>query len=177
MHIVLFVYRKLKWKLKDLLLEVHRRELLKHINGGEKLYLENKIKLIYPEKLTIGHNVCIGADAYINCKGGVTIGDHSILSRRVTIYSYDHNFKNPSCLPYDDEVILKQVHIGRYVWIGMNATIAPGTEIGDGAVVGMGTVVSGKIPENAIVVSNKARIVGYRDEHHTKFLVYKGRFL
>jgi len=140
------------------------------------LHLEGKIMLIYGENLTLGRNVHIGADAFINCKGGVTIGDHSILSRGITIYSYDHNFKNPSCLPYDDEVIFKPVHIGRYVWIGMNATIAPGTEIGDGAVIGMGSVVSGNIPENAIVVSPKTRIIGYREGEVTKNLAAEEQF-
>jgi len=140
------------------------------------LHLEGHITVIYGERLTLGQNVHIGADAYINCKGGVTIGDNTILSRNITIYSYDHNFKNPRSLPFDDEVILKPVHIGRYVWIGMNVTIAPGTQIGDGAVVGMGVVASGNIPENAIVVSDKARIIGYRDPDHTRSLVNEGCF-
>ena len=177
MAIIRSLYRRCNQKLSKVLLGLHQRDLLKSINGGEDLRLEGRIMLIYGENLTVGRNVHIGADSYINCKGGVTIGEHTILSRRVTIYSYDHNFKNPSCLPYDDEVIIKPVHIGRYVWIGMNATIAPGTEIGDGAVVGMGAVVSGKVPENAIVVSERVRIVGYRDPEHTKALVDEGRFL
>lgn len=159
-----------------MLLALHRRNLLRSVNGGKGLHLEGKITVIYGENLTLGQKVHIGAGAYINCKGGVTIGDHTILSRRVTIYSYDHNFKNPSDLPYDGEVILKPVHIGRYVWIGMNVSIAPGTEIGDGAVIGMGSVVSGNIPKNAIVVSPKTRIIGYRDGETTKKLASEEQF-
>jgi acetyltransferase-like isoleucine patch superfamily enzyme len=94
----------------------------------------------------------------------------------VTIYSYNHNFKCPEQLPYDSRLILEPVHIGNYVWIGMNATIAPGSVIGDGAIIGMGTVVSGSIPENAIVVNSKPRIVGFRDPGLTKNLADKGAF-
>jgi len=176
MGIILAVYRNCKRRLRQVSLDLHRRNLLKSVNGGTGLHLEGKIMVSHEENLTLGQNVHIGKDAYINCKGGVTIGDYSVLSRDVTIYSYDHNFKNPRMLPYDDDTILKPVHIGRYVWIGMNVTIAPGTKIGDGAVIGMGTVVSGEIPENAIVVSDKPRIVGYRDTEHTKALISGRKF-
>lgn len=174
--IVLSAYRKLKRKVKKKLLDIHRRELLRDIKGGEALFLEDKIMLIHPENLTLGRNVYIGAHAYIQCKGGVTIGDHTILSRRAVIYSYDHKFHGCSRLPFDEETINRPVQIGRYVWVGMNVTITPGTRIGDGAVIGMGTVVSGDIPENAIVVGAKSRIVGYRDREHTTKLAQKGRF-
>jgi len=176
MNVILAIYRYLKLRLDKIFLAHHRRNLLKRVIGGSGLHLEGKIMVIHCERLTLGQNVHIGADSFINCTGGVTIGDYTILSRHVTIYSYDHNFKDPGLLPYDNGIIPKPVHIGRYVWIGMNVTIAPGTEIGDGAVVGIGTVVSGKIPENAIVVSEKARIVGYRESEHTKTLVNEGKF-
>jgi len=174
--LVIAVYRKLKRKVEKKLLEIHRQQLLREVKGGEALCLAGKIKLIYPENLTLGRNVYIGCDAYINCKGGVTIGEHTILSRRVVIYSYDHNFKRCTSLPFDSESVKRPVHIGCYVWVGMNVTITPGTIIGDGAIIGMGTVVSGNIPENAIVVSAQTRIVGYRDEEHTKKLVQEGQF-
>ncbi len=58
----------------------------------------------------------------------------------------------------------------------MNVTITPGTKIGDGAVIGMGTVVSGDIPDNAIVAGVKTRIIGYRDKEHTSMLALEGRF-
>lgn len=176
MHIILFIYRKVKRRLKNWLLNLHRCELLKRINGGNKLFLEDKIKLIFAENLTLGQNVYIGAEAYINCLGNVTIGDHTILSRRVTIYSYDHNFKEPDRLPFDDKNVKRPVHIGSYVWIGMNVIITPGTTIGDGAIIGMGTIVSGDIPENAIVVGSKGRIVGYRDKELTNKLVEAKQF-
>ncbi len=176
MNIISLFYRAVRRYLDRILLNWHRQRLLKCVNGGKGLHLEGKIMLIYGENLTLGEHIHIGKDAYINCKGGVTIGDYSVLSRGVTIYSYDHNFKNPRCLPYDDDVVLKPVHIGRYVWIGMNVTITPGTKIGDGAVIGMGTVISGEVPENAVVVNDKPRIIGYRDAEHTKTLVNGRQF-
>lgn len=176
LNMLLLVFRKLKRNVKKKLLNLHRKELLRYIKGGQDLSLEDKIHLIYAENLTLGRNVHIGADAYINCRGGVTIGDHTILSRRVVIYSYDHNFKECSLLPFDEQSVERPVYIGRYVWVGMNVIITPGTRIGDGAVIGMGTIVSGNIPDNAIVVGATTRIVGFRDKERTRKLVQQERF-
>lgn len=170
------IVRKVHYHFMRMRIIYHRKNILKQINGGYSLHLEGLINVIYPRNLTLGANVHIGADAYINCRGGITIGEHTILSRRVTIYSYDHNIKSPTRLPYDSKVILKPVNIGKYVWVGMNVTITPGTVIGDGAIIGMGTVVSGIIPENAIVVGAKTRIIGYRDPFLTKNLTDQGLF-
>lgn len=176
MGIVTLLYRKPKKMLKRILLALHRKRILKEVNSGEGLHLEGKIRLIQGNNLCLGQYVHIGANAYLNCTGGVSIGDHTILSRNVTIYSYDHNFKKSDCLPFDDQIVKKPVQIGSYVWIGMNVTIVPGTKIGNGAVIGLGSVVSGSIPENAIVVSQKTQVIGYRDKDKTQKLASAKHF-
>ncbi|MCH7846846.1 MAG: acyltransferase [Planctomycetes bacterium] len=173
---MLSALRSVRDRVERFALERHRRSILKVVRGGEGLHLDGKVLFVHAERLTLGRNVHIGHGACFNCLGGITVGDHTIISGQVTIYSYDHAFKRPSRLPYDDEVTPKPVYIGRYVWIGMNVTIAPGTIIEDGAVIGIGTVVSGHIPANAIVVSPKPRVVGYRDESHTRALAQQERF-
>ena len=52
--------------------------------------------------------------------------------------------------------------VGHDVWIGHEALILGGSNIGDGAVIGARAVVAGEIPAFAIVVGNPAKIVGYR---------------
>ena len=169
-------FRTIKNSIDCAILEAHRQSILKYIHGGEGLYLNGKILLAHGHNLSLGKNVHIGHDSSLNCRGGISIGDHTILSGNVTIYSYDHGFKGACRLPYDKSVTHKPVCIGQYVWIGMNVTIAPGTVIEDGAVIGIGTVVSGHIPANAIVVSPKPRIVGYRDSERTRALYEQGMF-
>jgi acetyltransferase-like isoleucine patch superfamily enzyme len=161
----------------DFRLWFHRRRLMSEINGGEHLHLEGIINVVAPEKLFLGTNVHIGRGAYLNCLGRVSIGDYTIISRHATIYSYDHDFKSGDMLPFGPKTILKPVEIGRYVWIGMNVCIAPGTKIGDGAIIGLGAVVSGLVPENAICVNAKTRIVGYRDPKITADLAARKQFL
>ena len=54
--------------------------------------------------------------------------------------------------------------IGNDVWIGTRATILPGATLGNGVIVGAGAVVSGQVPDYAIVSGNPARVVRLRFE-------------
>jgi virginiamycin A acetyltransferase len=47
--------------------------------------------------------------------------------------------------------------VGNDVWLGQNATILPGVQIGDGAVVGANSVVASDVAPYAIVAGNPAR--------------------
>ena len=52
--------------------------------------------------------------------------------------------------------------IGHDVWIGDGATIMPGASVGSGVIVGARAVVTGPVPDYAIVAGNPARIVRMR---------------
>lgn len=56
----------------------------------------------------------------------------------------------------------KRVKVGSDVWIGRNAIILSGVNVGDGAVVGAGAVVTKDVPPYAVVAGNPARIIKYR---------------
>jgi acetyltransferase-like isoleucine patch superfamily enzyme len=53
--------------------------------------------------------------------------------------------------------------IGDDVLIGAGAVILPGTRIERGAVIGAGSVVSGHVPEYAIVAGAPAKVIGHRE--------------
>ena len=115
-----------------------------------------------PENLTLGNNIRIGYGCFFYCKGGIEIGDNSILSRDIIIYSSNHDYQGKA-VPYDNKYNHKPVKIGKGVWIGMGVMITPGVEIGDGAIIGMGTVVSKNIDSGDIVVGAEQKVVSTRD--------------
>jgi acetyltransferase-like isoleucine patch superfamily enzyme len=120
----------------------------------------------YPDGLTVGEHVRIGRGCFLFCLGGLTIGDGTIISRNVTIYTANHDTSGRS-IPYDDQYVGRPVAIGRGVWIGMDARVAPGVTIGDGAIIGMGTVVATDVEPGAIVVGAPQRAVGRREADAT----------
>ncbi|GAB5512152.1 MAG: CatB-related O-acetyltransferase [Hyphomicrobiales bacterium] len=75
------------------------------------------------------------------------------------IHEPDRIFGYPASLPQGRDTV-----IGHDVWIGMNAIIMPGSTIGNGVIVGAGTVVSGAVPDFAIVAGNRAEVVKMRFE-------------
>ncbi len=54
------------------------------------------------------------------------------------------------------------ITVGEDVWMGANAGVTDGVEIGPHAVVGMGAVVTRDVPAWAIVGGAPARIIGDR---------------
>ncbi len=91
---------------------------------------------------------------YIQGIGRVYIGDYTQIAQNVGIISANHDVHDNST--YN----AKEVRIGSYCWIGMNAVILPGVELGDFTVVGAGSVVTKSFPEGYCVIGgNPARII------------------
>lgn len=131
-------------------------------NKGKNVKVVGYSRFLNPENLILGNNVRIGYGGFFYCKGGIDIGDNTIISRDVTIYSSNHDYKG-NAIPYDNNYIHKPVKIGRGVWIGMGVMITPGVNIGDGAIIGMGTVISKDINNGEIVVGSGQKVVSKRD--------------
>ena len=53
----------------------------------------------------------------------------------------------------------KPTRIGHRVWIGSNCVVLAGSEIGDNVIVSAGSVVSGRVPPNSIVLGNPAKVI------------------
>lgn len=88
----------------------------------------------------------------------VEIGNNVLIASKVFISDTNHGcYKelNVSYLkipPRERELVSSPVKIGNNVWIGENAVILAGSEIGDGCVIGANSVISRVIPENSVVV-------------------------
>ena len=108
-----------------------------------------------------GKNTRVGEHVFINmgCKfqdqGGITIDDGAQIGHNVVLATLNHNLdpEKRTGLTY------APIHIGKNVWIGANATVLPGVNIGDGAVVAAGAVVTKDVEPNTIVGGVPAKVI------------------
>lgn len=143
---------------------------------GCNVRIQGYSRILDPEGLQLDDDVRIGYNAFLFCKGGISIGRGTIISRNVTIYSANHEY-DADFVPYGPNYVNKPVRIGRGVWIGMNACILPGVTIGDCAIIGMGAVISRDVEAGSIVGGQPPRVLGRRDQPVISTLLSEEKFL
>ncbi|TCP21489.1 acetyltransferase-like isoleucine patch superfamily enzyme [Scopulibacillus darangshiensis] len=109
----------------------------------------------FGKNITIGKNVFFNTGCSFQDRGGISIGDGSMIGMNVTIATLNHGLP----LETRNTTYPSPVIIGENVWIGSNATILPGVTIGDNSVVAAGAVVTKDVPENIVVAGVPAKAV------------------
>jgi acetyltransferase-like isoleucine patch superfamily enzyme len=112
----------------------------------------------------IGANTRINRNCCLDGRGPLAIGDNVSVSPEVAIITTQHRLGSA-----DFALESRPVVIEDHVWIGMRATILPGTTIGRGAVVAAGAVVSGKVAPLAVVGGVPARPIAQRPEEAARY--------
>jgi UDP-2-acetamido-3-amino-2,3-dideoxy-glucuronate N-acetyltransferase len=123
-------------------------------------------------EVTIGERCSIGQNVMIGPR--VKIGDDCKIQNNVSVYEgvtlEDGVFCGPSCVftnvvnpraEVSRKAEFKRTLVRRGATIGANATILCGHTIGAYAFVGAGAVVTGDVPDHALMVGTPARRVGW----------------
>lgn len=114
--------------------------------------------------IEIGANCSVNDFCVLYGHGGLTIGDDVRIATHTVMVAADHTFDDPDVPIRKQEVKLEPISIGDDVWIGANACILGGVEIGKGCVVGAGSVVTQSLEPYSVAVGNPARVVKKRGE-------------
>jgi len=94
----------------------------------------------------------------------VEMGDYVMIAPGVALLDRFHHFDRLDIpMAKQGASDRKVIKIGNDVWIGQNAIIMPGIEIGDGVIVGAGAVVTKNVPAYAIVTGVPAQVLKYRN--------------
>jgi len=109
----------------------------------------------FGKNISFGKNVFLNTGCSFQDRGGIRIGDGSLLGMNVTIATLNHGLS----LETRNTTYPSPVIIGENVWIGSNATILPGVTIGDNAIVAAGAVVTKSVPENTVVAGVPAKVI------------------
>lgn len=109
----------------------------------------------FGKNITIGKNVFFNTGCSFQDRGGIMVGDGTMIGMNVTIATLNHGLP----LETRNTTFSSPVVIGNNVWIGSNATILPGVTIGDNSVVAAGAVVTKEVPENTVVAGVPAKVI------------------
>ena len=144
---------------------VHLRKWLYKGMGadiGERVVVHFGTEIRCPERLTLGAGTIIGDNAILDARRGLTLGRNVNLSSNVSIYTLQHDHRDPyfDCPPEDK--VKFSVEIDDRAWIGSNVTVLPGVHVGEGAVCCAGCVVTKDVEPYAVVAGIPARKVGER---------------
>lgn len=115
-----------------------------------------------PEKLVVGENTYPGDSpgVYINARNGIYIGDNTNIGPRVSLISANHNM-----IDNDLHMDKTSIKIGKFCWIGANAVILPGVQLGDFTTVGAGSIVTKSFTEGyCIIAGNPAKVLSEIDK-------------
>jgi putative colanic acid biosynthesis acetyltransferase WcaF len=125
---------------------------------GKGVRVSPSTKIGMPWRLKIGDWCAIGPGVDCDNDGGVTIGDHTIISQYSYLCSATRDYTRTN-LPHTPSPI----HVGDQVWICADVFVGPGVTIGQGAVVGARSSVFKNVPPWSIVVGSPARFLKKRE--------------
>ncbi|MDG5472449.1 sugar O-acetyltransferase [Jeotgalibacillus sp. ET6] len=109
----------------------------------------------FGKNITVGKNVFFNTGCSFQDRGGIHIGDGSMIGMNVTICTLNHGLP----LKTRNTTFSSPVVIGRNVWIGSSATILPGVTIGDNSIIAAGAVVTKDVPGDRVVAGVPAKEV------------------
>ncbi|MCM2603285.1 sugar O-acetyltransferase [Rossellomorea marisflavi] len=133
-------------------------EIFRELTGRE---VDDSFMCFPPFYTDFGKNISIGKDVFFNTgcsfqdRGGIHIGDGSLIGMNVSIATLNHGLD----MKTRNTTYASPVTIGKSVWIGSGSTILPGVTIGDRAVVAAGAVVTKDVPEGTVVAGVPAKVV------------------
>jgi acetyltransferase-like isoleucine patch superfamily enzyme len=131
------------WKHRAVISSKAEVDLAPTTSWGQRCVISAFTKVKISGPFVMGQRCQISTGCFLGAgSAGLTLGDDVLVS--------------PNCAS-------KPVRIGHRVWVGSNSVILAGADIGDNAIVSAGSVVSGQVPPNSIVLGNPAKVISPGD--------------
>jgi acetyltransferase-like isoleucine patch superfamily enzyme len=113
------------------------------------------------DRIEIGNQTYIGPRSTLGAAAPLLIGRRCQIGANVSFIAESHLFERDREI-YAQGVSRKGITIGDDCWIGNNAIVLDGVEIGSGSVIGAGAVVTKSIPASSVAVGAPARVIRSR---------------
>lgn len=136
-----------------------RRVLVKYIfkECGTDVEIAENVYFGMGENIHLKDGAGIGPGTKIYGNGNVTIGSHVIMGPEVMIITGDHIIQWSEEDEIINNVIIGDINIGSYTYIGARATILQGVTIGDKSVIGACSLVNKNVSEKSLYAGIPAK--------------------
>lgn len=138
-----------------------------NVHHGHNFHVGPGSVLWAPSRLDIGYNVYVGKNVTIQVDG--SIGDEVLFANGSGVVGrLDHNYLQVGTPVRSAQWVgntpslSSPTTIGSDVWVGFNATIYSGLQIGNSSIIAAGSVVTKNVPENSIVAGCPAKFIRHR---------------
>lgn len=124
---------------------------------GRNVVIKPKVNIKYAWFLTIGDHVWIGENVWIDNLTMVTIESNACLSQGALLLTGNHNYGKSAF-----DLIVKPITLGPGSWIGAQATVCPGVQVGSHALLTVGSVATSHLDAYGIYQGNPAKFIKTR---------------
>jgi acetyltransferase-like isoleucine patch superfamily enzyme len=124
---------------------------------GDNVFIDENVVFKNVENLSIGSNVSIHCFSYIECLGGVHIGNDVSIAHASSILSFEHGYDDAQRPIKYNAINPAPVFIDDDCWIGCGVRLLAGASIERRVVVAAGAVVKGRLAGGAIYGGVPAR--------------------
>lgn len=124
---------------------------------GKGLVIKNNVNIKFPWKLTVGNNVWLGENAWIDNLDKVKIGNNVCISQGALLLTGNHDY-TLSTFDYRNAPII----IEDGAWIGAKTIVCPGVKVKSHAILTVGSIATKDMEAYSIYQGNPAQKVRMR---------------
>lgn len=124
---------------------------------GKGLVIKNNVSIKFPWKLTIGNNVWLGENCWIDNLDFVTIGNNVCISQGALLLTGNHDYRL-STFDYRNAPIV----IEDGVWIGAKTVVCPGVVAKSHSILTVGSIATKEMETYGIYQGNPAVLIRKR---------------
>lgn len=125
---------------------------------GKGVVIKPSVNIKYPWNLTIGNQVWIGENVWIDNLGKISIGDNCCLSQGAFLLCGNHNYKKSTF-----DLVVKDITLEEGVWIGAKSVVCPGVVCHSHSVLSVGSVAASDLEAYGIYQGNPAQKIRSRE--------------
>ena len=124
---------------------------------GDGVVIKPDVNIKYPWLLSIGSNVWIGEQVWIDNLTQVTIGDNVCISQGAMLLCGNHNYKKETF-----DLMVGEINLENGVWIGAWCVVCPGVTCHSHALLTVGSMATQNLEAYTIYQGNPAKEIRKR---------------